>query len=297
MNRFTLVCIVGLAANTFTNAGEPGSKQTIAYVQKLQTATGGFLPMAPRPNIRVAPNLRSTSAAVRALHYLGGEIPNKKACIKFVESCYDPTTGGFGDMPRGKPDVFLTAVGLMAVTELKMPTEKYAAGAIKFMSENAKSFEDIRIAVAGLERLHATAPKKDQWLKDVLKPQNADGTFGNGPGMARDTGSRVVTILRLGAKVHNPESILKSLKAGQRQNGGYGKADSEIASDLETTYRVMRCFVMLKSRPGHAEGIRSFVAKCRNPDGGYGSAPGQPSNIGGTYFASIILRWLKQQDK
>jgi hypothetical protein len=39
--------------------------------------------------------------------------------------------------------------------------------------------------------------------------------------------------------------------------------------------------------------VRSFVAKCRNADGGYGVAPGQPSNISGTYFAAIILHWLK----
>jgi hypothetical protein len=82
---------------------------------------------------------------------------------------------------------------------------------------------------------------------------------------------------------------------GQRQNGGWGKDDSEIASDLETTYRVMRCFVMLKARPANVEGVRSFVAKCRNEDGGYGVAPAQPSSVSGTYFAAIITHWLKQK--
>ena len=43
------------------------------------------------------------------------------------------------------------------------------------------------------------------------------------------------------------------------------------------------------------EGVRSFVAKCRNSDGGYAAAPGQPSSVNGTYFAAIILHWLKER--
>jgi hypothetical protein len=54
----------------------------------------------------------------------------------------------------------------------------------------------------------------------------------------------------------------------------------------------MRCFMMLKERPARVEGLRTYVAKCRNEDGGYGVAPGQPSNVGGTYYATIITHWL-----
>jgi hypothetical protein len=275
------------------HAQDAATKKTIDYVQKLQTSTGGFLSQAPAPNIRLAPTLKSTSSAVRALHYLGGDIPNKDACIKFVESCHNAESGGFSDMPRGKPDVFTTAVGLMAVTELKLPTDKYAKGAIQFMTENTKGFDDIRITVAGLERLNAKSPRNAQWLEEVTKPQNKDGTFGSGAGQARETGSVVVTILRLGGKAESAQKVLDTLNAGQRKDGGWGKADSESVSDLETTYRVMRCYMMLKSSPKNKDGVHAFVAKCRNDDGGYGIAPGQPSNIGGTYFAAIVTHWLK----
>jgi hypothetical protein len=98
----------------------------------------------------------------------------------------------------------------------------------------------------------------------------------------------------MGLKFPKPGKILQVLRDGQRQNGGWGKDTDAIGSDLETTYRVMRCFVMLKARPD-VEGVRSFVAKCRNEDGGYGVAPGQPSSVGGTYFAAIITHWLKQK--
>ena len=78
---------------------DPGIKQTIAYVQKLQTSTGGFTSIPPAPNIRIAPTLRATSAAVRALHYLGGTIPDKPAAVKFVERCWNPATGGSPTLP------------------------------------------------------------------------------------------------------------------------------------------------------------------------------------------------------
>ena len=208
-------------------------------------------------------------------------------------SCYDEGTGGFSDLPKGKPDVFTTAVGLMAVKELKLPAEKYSPASVKFLADNAKTFEEIRIAVAGLESIDAKSPKADEWIGAIRKLQNDDGAFGKGAGQARTSGGGAVALLRLGAKLDGQAKIVAILKDGQRLNGGYGKEDDEIGSDLETTYRVMRCFHMLKERPKSVEGIRSFVAKCRNEDGGYGVAPGQDSSISGTYYAAIILHWLK----
>lgn len=296
MKRLWVVPVIALFAPSARGDDAAGVKQTIEYVKKLQTSTGGFTSIAPQPNIRIAPTLRATSAAVRALHYWGGSVPDTKAAVKFVESCWAPAAGAFADMPNQKPDVFTTAVGLIAVTELKMPTDKIGPAAVTFLSDNAKTFEDMRIAAAGLERLNVKAPKAKAWLADVRKLQNADGSFGKGPGQARATGGSVVTLLRLGGEVSDPAAIVKVLKDGQRRNGGYGKEDGEIVSDLETTYRVMRCFVMLKAQPDNVEGVRSFVAKCRNEDGGYGMAPGEPSNVGATYFAGIIRHWLDKKN-
>src|SRR5438552_9685813 len=160
MMRHTLALICFAVPFCLARAGQPDDvKASIAYVQKLQTNTGGFLSMEPKPNIRIAPTLRATSAGVRALKYLGGKVPDVEACKKFVESCYDAAAGGFSDFPRGKPDVFATAVGIMAVAELKMPADQYDDGAIKYLSQNVKGFEDIRIAVAGLERISKKSPK------------------------------------------------------------------------------------------------------------------------------------------
>lgn len=297
MKRIAMILLGCVAAAMSAHAGEPGVKQSIAYVQKLQTESGGFRSHEPKPDaVKILPTLRSTSAAVRALHYLGGDVPNKAACIKYVESCWNAEVGAFSDEPKGKPDVFMTAVGLMAVVELKMPIDKYADGASKYMSENAKTFEDVRIAAAGFEAIKKMAPKADAWFGDILKTYNKeDSTFGKGSGEARDTASAAVTLYRLKSPPPLADNFLKVVKSGQRQNGGWGKGDSETGSDLESTYRVMRFFMMLKARPDNVEGVRSFVAKCRNENGGYGVAPGQPSSVGGTYFAAIITHWLKEK--
>ena len=285
---FCALCLVCARAGSSAE-----KKETIAFVQKLQTPSGGFLPGPAGKGVK--PTLRATSAGIRALKYLGGEVPNKTTAAKFVAGCFDKDSGGFADIPGGKADVFSTAVGLMAVIELQMPLENYQGPAVKYLGQRCKSFEDIRIAVAGLEAIKQDSPRPQAWLELIDKMRNADGTYGKDLAQARDTGGAVVAVLRLNGKVNERKQIVKVLKDGQRLNGGYGKADSDLASDLETTYRVMRAFVMLKDRPEDVEGIRSFVAKCRNEDGGYAVVPGQPSTVGGTYFAAIIRHWLEKK--
>lgn len=277
---------------TTISAGETGAKDIIIYLQSLQTASGGFLPASPQPGESSAPTLRATTSAVRALRYFGGPVLKKQACATFVDRCFDPNTGAFADTPGGKVDLFTTAVGVMAVVDLKMPVDKYAEPAIKYLAENAKTFEDIRIAAAAFESLETESPRKEQWLKEIRKIQNADGTYGNGTGKARATGGAVAAVLRLGGKVADADKVLQALKQGQRKTGGYGKDDAGDGSDLETTYRVMRSFMMLKSRPDDVPALQGLIAKCRNADGGYGVAPGQPSSASGTYFAAIIRHWL-----
>jgi hypothetical protein len=291
MKRFALVLWVFalVPASAWAQTADE-KKATVAYVQKMQQNNGAFAASVAN----TTPGLRSTSGAVRALKYFGGELPNREGCAKFVESTFDTTSGGFADTPGGKVDVATTAVGLMAVTELKLPQERYTQPAVKYLLDNAKSFEEIRIAAAGLEAVEKRPPQTNAWLEQVAKMRNADGTYGKGDGLARDTGSAVVVVLRLGGKVEQPENVLKALKAGQRPDGGFGKADAS-GSDLETTYRVMRAFHMLKEKPADVARLQAFIAKCRNSDGGYGVAPGQPSGVSPTYNAAIILHWLDEQ--
>jgi prenyltransferase beta subunit len=297
MNRFALILIAGafcLAPARAQTADE--RKQTVEYVRGLQIDGSGFLAAKTLPGGagRAEPSLRASSSALRALKYFGGEPRDAKACAKFAEGCWSKTAGGFSDLPSSpKPDVFSTAVGLMAVVELKLPPEAYVEPALKFLANNAKDFEQVRIAAAGLEAVGKRPKIADAWLDEIAKLRNADGTYGKGAGAARDTGGAVAAVLRLGGKVEQRDNVVKALKDGQRPDGGYGKADAKV-SDLETTYRVLRALHMLKEKPDVAK-LREFIAKCRNADGGYGVAPGDKSSVGGTYFAGIVLHWLEEK--
>jgi prenyltransferase beta subunit len=282
-----------------SSAGAQTSEQrsaAVAYLRSLQTTEGGFMPATPDKDngYKRQPTLRATSGAIRALKYFGGKAKNPEAAARFVQSCFDKATGGFADVPEGKPDVTSTAVGLMAVVELQPNADAFAPAALAYLGKNARSFEEIRIAAAGLEAVGKEVPEAKAWLATVAKAANPDGTFGKGAGQARDTGSSVVVVLRLGGKSKSWEGVLKAMRAGQRDDGGFGKAEVGT-SDLETCYRVMRAFHMLKERPADSEKLRTFISKCRNPDGGYGVEPGKTSAIGSTYYAAILLHWLDEK--
>jgi prenyltransferase beta subunit len=272
-------------------------KATIKYLQELQCPDGGFHPQTVDPRLDQVPHgsLRATSSALRALKYFGGNPKDKPTVVKFVESCYDPQAGGYADMPNGKVDVFTTAVGLMASAELQIGSEEMRKKCVSYLAENAKEFEDIRIAAAGMEAAGQLAPVAERWHRSLQSKANADGSFGKGAERARATGGTVVTILRLGGKIEDSGKIVAILNAGQNKDGAFGKDDTG-ASDSESSYRIVRCYHMLHEKPAKADALQAYIAKCRNDDGGYGVQPGKPSNVGGTYFAGIILHWLGRVD-
>jgi prenyltransferase beta subunit len=272
-------------------AQTPEQKQeTIAYLRKLQTPSGGFLADAKAEK----PGLRATSAAVRALKYFGSPLQDAKSARDFVTQCFRPKLGAFLDQPDSSapPDVTTTAIGLMAVVELHIPFEMFQARAVTYLEQQAREFPDIRIAAAGLEAVRVQPPQAEVWLKKLIAGRNPDGTFGGNGDLAWTTGSWLVTVLRLGGKVENREHVLRVLRDGQRPDGGFGKSGPG-GSELESAYRIMRAFAMLKEKPKDVEGLRKFIARCRNADGGYGVAPGQGSSVSGTYYAGIILHWLE----
>jgi prenyltransferase beta subunit len=315
MKRFLPGCLCLLIAVLPAFAQSDAQKKaTIAYLQKLQTEDGGFrFDTRPNPKGKGSPKgravqstLPATTSAYRALKYFGGAPRDREACTAFVVKCFDKEGGGFGTEPGGKVAWLATAVGIMAVVDMKMPTEPYAEAVTKYLDEHSKSFEEIRLAAASFEALGTQPPHADAWLEQIAKLRNSDGTYGKDGNVARDTGGAVCAVLRLGGKVEQPENVLKALNAGQRKDGGFGQPGtigqrgvldpSGVAgSDLATTYRVVRAFHMLKAKPQGADRLREFIARCRNEDGGYGVAPGEPSNVSGCYYAGIILHWLDEQ--
>ena len=264
--------------------------ETIKFLAGLQQPDGGF---SPAPGAKGESSLRATSAAARAIKYLGGEVPNKARATDFVTRCYQPESGAFSDRPGGSWDVPLTAVGAMAAAELQAPVKLNRS--VRYLAANAKTFEEKRLAVAGMEAAKEFAPEVKDWVREIGIGRQPDGTYGRGDGMGRETGGIVAMILRSGGRLTDDhrKAVVTALKNAQREDGGFGKRDVK-ESDTETTYRVMRAFHLLNEKPTDLGKLKQFLAKHRNADGGYGVAPGQPSTVGGTYYVAVIGYWLEK---
>ncbi len=291
MLRTLLLAIVawsclGPALDAQTKLHDPA---TVRWLQSLQTDDGGF---RPTPSAELQGSLRATSAAVRSLRRFGGQPANPEAATRFVEKCWDDKTGSFADRPGGSGDVILTAIGLMAVNELGLPRERYRPKALTFLAEHAREYEETRMAAAGIEAA-GEIPREaaSRWIAELRAMTNPDGSFGRGAEKARLTAGTVVAILRLGGQVGDGRSILDILDAEQNPDGGFGRT-AQRDSDLETTYRVMRCYHMLGGKPARKEALERWLKSCRASEGGYGIRPGQPPTVGATYFAAMVLSWL-----
>jgi acetyl esterase/lipase/prenyltransferase beta subunit len=258
--------------------------QTATFVAAHQNKDGGFA-----AKVGQASSLGATNTALRVLLHVGGSVPDILGCVKYVKSCRD-ATGGFAPLPGGKPEVITTAVGLMAASELKIVDEAMIKEAAAFLGNNAHNFEEVRMAIAGLEAVHGTSPDFPRWFDQIQAMRNPDGTFGKGAEQAYATGGAAAAILRMGMKLDKRDEVIAAIKAGQRPEGAWSKDDGP--PDLGSTYRVMRALYMLGEKPD-VDHLLGFIARCRQSDGSYASAPGRPGDLAGTYTATIVIRWLR----
>jgi hypothetical protein len=264
---------------------------TIAFIQKHRNADGAY-----RLTPKEAPStLRATLSAIRAIKNFGGEVKDRNLLMNFVKSCHDTKSGGFADRAGDPPTVALTAVGLMAMAELDSREPGIVDQAIKYLSINAKTFEEQRIAAGGFEAAKQIPDAIDEWFKAIDKTRNADGTYGKGMDHARQTGSVVAMQLRLNKEISRGDRMnaIKLLKGSQRADGGYGSSERD-GSDLETTYRIIRACYLLKIVPERRAAVLEFLVGCRNPDGGYGLFPKQPSSLSATYYVSSIRHFMEE---
>lgn len=165
----------------------------LAFLRTHQLPSGGFVTKLPEKGKELVPSIRTTRTAVRVHRLLGVDPPNPDKILEYLLACYDEKTGGFADRPGEKPDPISTSVALMALQELKKPTDKYLEKALAFMGEKTAGFEQVRMVASGLEETGKTVPQQKGWVADIEKGRNDDGSFGTGPGQARTTASRSPT--------------------------------------------------------------------------------------------------------
>lgn len=261
------------------------------YALRLQDKETGAFKVKPDGK----PSLRACNGAVKGMKYLGRKetVPYVEKVKAFVLSCYDSKTGGFAE-PGGKPDVAITSIGVMVACELGIKEDQFPK-AVAYLRENAKSFEDVRIAAAALEALN----QKPTWINDWYKLADAqiyneDGTAGEQDSVSRDTASIIAMKLRLGEKLDsfkNAKNLPAIIQNGQWKDGGFGRHGAE-KSDLESTYRVMRAMMLMKIKPKDPAKLLLFLESCKNQDGGFGVQPGEKSSMSGVYYFAAITNWL-----
>lgn len=287
----SLTALLLLPALAFAQTADE-KKATLKFIDSLRDPeTGAWAVSPPKDGEKLKPSLRAVNGAVNALKFFGGELTDKEKVAKFVMSCYDEKTGAFAE-PGDKPTVAMTSVGVLAATAVGIPKEKYKK-AMEYLKENAKTFEDYRIGAAAIEAYGVKESGLDcvRWLESATKDEKSPTKTSPN---ARDTASLVALAERLGVKldaVDRPE-MLSIIRDGQLKDGGWGKTGAK-ASDAETTYRVMRAFMLLKEKPKNSDAVAKFVASCRRKDGGYGVDAEAPSSMSGVYYAAKISEWLK----
>lgn len=277
------LALIALAVPT-ARADDRDTAATIARdLSALQNPDGGFASRPGGPS-----SLGATSNALRVLSYVGGAARDVEAAGRYILTCRDEQKL-FLPGPGGKPSPGTTATGLMAMGAARVVDPATVDAAIKSLGTDAKSYEDIRISVAGLEAVGATSPDFPRWIEQINADRNPDGTWGSGPSKAFDTGGRAVALLRMGVDPGDRrDAILATLRAGQNADGGWSGTGS--TSELGATYRVMRGFWMLRAVPDLGR-LRAYLDAHRRPDG-YASKPGA-DDAGGTYFCTVMLKWLR----
>ncbi|CAN5322917.1 hypothetical protein BH11PLA2_BH11PLA2_00840 [soil metagenome] len=292
MFRSAFVAVLFLHGFASAQLTDAEKKATLSYIVTLQDLATGAYKVEPGGK----PGLRATSGAVRSFGYIGAkkfgvELPNLDKTRAFVLASMDPMGGGWQE-PGGKPDVTITSIGLMTAAEIGFPAGTYPRS-LDYLKANAATFEDVRIGAAAMDSLKKKPEWVDAWIKLANAQLNNDGTAGKGDGQARDTASVAAMKLRLGYPLANKTKVIAAIRDGQRADGGWGKADAK-ASDLETTYRVMRALMLLKEKPKDVKALNAWLSKHRNTDGGYAMEPGKPSSMSAVYYVSAIGSFLEK---
>ena len=222
--RFALPLVFLLAPLTAAQTADEKAA-TLKFIASLRDPeTGAYAVSSPKDGEKPKPSLRAVNGAVKAIPYLGGEIPDKDKLTKFVLGCYDEKTGTFAEL-GGKPDVAITSIGVMAAAELGIPKEKYKK-AMTYLEQNAKVFEEVRIAAAAVEAFGVKESGIDvkPWFR-VAAESITRPTPDAKDGGAREIGSITAMIARLGVTPPDEEVkfVTKQIHDGQLADGGWGR--------------------------------------------------------------------------
>lgn len=148
----------------------------------------------------------------------------------------------------------------------------------------AQTFSVLHV-VSDLMALNEPIPGREGILAGVYATQNADGGFGEQPGLLSEaftTYCAVLTATVLGGDGYDTEQCAAFLLACQDTDGGYGNAPGYPGDAWHSNLAVL-ALLALGHRPAREDDLLAYFAACRNEDGGYGNQPGHPSDTFATF--------------
>lgn len=301
VNVWKCMWIAAVALSVCRAQAQEDRAKTIEYLHSLQGPGGGYRSSVNDQNDREVERLRATFAALSALRCVDGEKRNLELTKRFLKACQDLNSGGYSDVPGGRPSVVLTGLGILAIEEIKLPNmqldrtvelSRMQEEALQYLqSGKVKTFDEVCLAAKAIDGRQQTLQptiRKD-WQSVIAQATLESANRGR-----RQVHMAVsaATLLRIRAPIHSREEIVKSIKASQCLDGGFAY-DQGTRSDLELTYQIMDALHVLGQLPFKRTQMRRFVTEHRNQDGGYGLAPKSQSTAVATFYASQILEWLE----
>jgi hypothetical protein len=151
----------------------------------------------------------------------------------------------------------------------------------------AQTFSVLHV-VSDLMALGEPVPNVPGVLTGVFATQNADGGFGEQPGLPSEaftTYCAVLTAVVLGGADHpdfDRERCVEFVRACQHPEGGFGNAPG-YPCDAWHSHLAALTLVALDAQPDRPDDLIAYLLSCQNPDGGYGNQPGSPSDTFATF--------------
>ncbi|RVE91071.1 ankyrin repeat domain-containing protein [Sinorhizobium meliloti] len=257
--------------------------RTICFLRALQREDGGYVDN----ETQAASGLQDTVSALKALRLLCAGPKELQKAFGYVLSCANDA-GGFAREPDGAPGAYWTAFGLIALRELgEIETLRAAAARhAQFMYQNATSAPDYFMVIAAHEECGVLGSIPEAAISFFQSQVNEEGTFG---GSVHANAIACSALLRSGSEINTPEPIIRGLLSAQRPDGGFAEVGN--ASDLLTTYLVMRALLLLNAAPNLGE-LRRYIRKLSVTSGGYASTIGGTPSASATYQSHCILQWI-----
>lgn len=187
------------------------------------------------------PSLSATVMALRAFRYSGIDVKDTKSQRAFLLSCFHPEAAAFVDKGAAEPTVLANCFALMLMGELGMPEDVHAVSARDYLVENAKTLDEIYMAMAGLQTMGLADEIPASWIKTMMDTAVSEEA------PVYDKARAIVTCMRTGFNLPDYSRFLVPIQTALKEV----TADADFHKDaksLQAAYTMARALVMIDGR-------------------------------------------------